>query len=71
MLGAINGGLGMKLANNTTKGEIAYGVVADVMLFLYLGVNLIGNRWSRKGGSGNGSSPDNLTEKVAIDGHGA
>ena len=63
MLEVMNGGLGMKLANNTTKSEIAYSVLAGVMLFLHLGVILIGDRWSKKGGFGNGSSPGNLTEK--------
>ncbi|GAB7337801.1 hypothetical protein MBLNU457_4211t1 [Dothideomycetes sp. NU457] len=37
-LGAINGGLGLQLAANTTGGEIAYGVVAGVFFLLYFAV---------------------------------
>jgi hypothetical protein len=36
ILGVINGGLGLKLAGNSKKGEIAYGVVAGVMLVIYI-----------------------------------
>lgn len=35
-LGIINGGLGLKLSDNTTKGEIAYGVVAGVMWLIWM-----------------------------------
>jgi len=34
-LGAINGGLGLQLAANTTGGEIAYGVIAGFFFVLY------------------------------------
>lgn len=34
-LGAINGGLGLQLAANTTGGEIAYGVVVGVFFVVY------------------------------------
>ena len=30
-LGIINGGLGLRLSDNTTKGEIAYGVIAGLV----------------------------------------
>lgn len=32
----INGGLGLQLANNTRKGEIAYGVVAGFVWVVYI-----------------------------------
>ena len=35
-LGIINGGIGLMLADNTTGGEIAYGVVAGVMGTVYI-----------------------------------
>lgn len=35
-LGIINGGLGLQLSGNTVKGEIAYGVVAGVMWWLWM-----------------------------------
>ncbi|KAI5243156.1 hypothetical protein E4T43_04305 [Aureobasidium subglaciale] len=35
-LGIVNGGLGLELANNTRKGEIAYGVVAGVVWVVYV-----------------------------------
>jgi len=37
-LGIINGGLGLQLSGNTTKGEIAYGVVAGFMWLLWMTV---------------------------------
>lgn len=64
VLGVINGGLGMQLANNTTKGEIAYGVIAGVVLVMYVGIILIGDRGSRKGWAEN-ETPENSTEKIA------
>lgn len=64
LLGTINGGLGLQLANNTTKGEIAYGVIAGVMFLTYLGVILIGPRMRRKGRAESGT-PENLVEKSA------
>ncbi|MCJ1306759.1 hypothetical protein MMC25_000402 [Agyrium rufum] len=36
ILGAINGGLGLQLSANTTKGEVAYGVIAGVVFVGYL-----------------------------------
>jgi len=35
-LGIINGGLGLQLSGNTTKGEIIYGVVAGVIWSLWV-----------------------------------
>ena len=63
-LGMINGGLGMKLANNTVKGEIAYGIIGGVILVFYMGVNLIGAGRSSKGGK-EGETAENITEKSA------
>ncbi|KAI9700763.1 MAG: hypothetical protein M1836_002132 [Candelina mexicana] len=40
ILGAINGGLGLQLSENTVKGEIAYGVIVGVMFALWLAVVL-------------------------------
>ena len=37
-LGIINGGLGLKLSGNTTKGKIAYGVVAGIVWLLWMSV---------------------------------
>ncbi len=42
-----------------TKGEIAYGVITGAILFIYVGINLIGDRQSRKGGVGN-ETPGNF-----------
>jgi len=41
ILGAINGGLGLRLAANSKKAEIAYGVVAGVVGVCYTGVTLL------------------------------
>lgn len=35
VLAVVNGGLGLKLANNTTGGKIAYGAAAGVMAVAY------------------------------------
>ena len=64
VLGMINGGLGLQLANNSTKGEIAYGVIAGVVFVLYIGVILIGDRRSGKARMG-GRMSENITEKSA------
>lgn len=37
-LAIINGGLGLKFADNTTGGKIAYGVVAGLIWVCWLGV---------------------------------
>jgi uncharacterized BrkB/YihY/UPF0761 family membrane protein len=34
-LGIINGGLGLQLAANTAKGNVAYGVIAGVIVVIY------------------------------------
>lgn len=39
-LGIINGGLGLKLSDNTTGGKIAYGVVAGVMWVTWMAISL-------------------------------
>ncbi|KAF7875135.1 hypothetical protein EAF04_002307 [Stromatinia cepivora] len=57
-LGIINGGLGLKLAGNSKKGEIAYGVIAGFMWVLWMAVILLATMKSR-------SRRDN-----GIDGHG-
>lgn len=35
-LGMINGGLGLKLSENTTKGEIGYGVIAGFFWLVWM-----------------------------------
>lgn len=48
ILAVINGGLGLKLADNTRSGKIVYAVVAAVVALLYA-VFVVARR---KGGSG-------------------
>ena len=38
-LGIINGGLGLMLSDNTTKGEIAYGEIAGGIWLTWIGVS--------------------------------
>ena len=38
LLGVINGGLGLMLAKNSTKGKIAWGVVAGVVGLVYVAI---------------------------------
>jgi len=47
-LGIINGGLGLRLANNSHSGEIAYGVVAAVMWLAYVVSAVVGEMRRRK-----------------------
>ena len=47
ILGAINGGLGLQLANNSTGGEIAYGVVAGVVFLVWFAVIVVRSLHSR------------------------
>ena len=42
VLGAINGGLGLQLADNSMKDEIAYGVVAGVVYVAWFAVVVVG-----------------------------
>lgn len=58
-LGIINGGLGLDFSGNTTEVEIAYGVVAGVVWFAWVGVMIWAALYKRGGtetGSGKGSS---------------
>ncbi|KAK6346074.1 hypothetical protein TWF730_010406 [Orbilia blumenaviensis] len=67
ILGIVNGGLGLDLANNTTGGKIAYAVVAGVMGLAWLVATVL---YYAKGGNqavGGGKlqskpSPDGMTE---------
>jgi hypothetical protein len=43
-LGIINGGLGLKLADNSRSGKIAYGVVAGFMWLAWVTASVIGER---------------------------
>ena len=54
ILGVINGGLGLQWADNTTKGEIAYGVIAGIVGVVYLLV--LAFAWNRKRTPGRSSA---------------
>ena len=43
-LGIINGGLGLRLANNTNSGKIAYGVIAGFMWLAWVAAMVIGEK---------------------------
>ena len=77
-LGIINGGLGLQLSGNTTKGEIAYGVIAGVIWLVWVAVSLMSYLSSRgslgetgesisKKETSNGSNPerDSMVNKTA------
>ncbi|CAG8971654.1 hypothetical protein HYALB_00003122 [Hymenoscyphus albidus] len=46
LLAVINGGLGLKLANNSRGGKIAYGVVAGIMGVAYIAVVILKRKGS-------------------------
>ena len=52
LLGMINGGLGLRLANNTTGGKIAYSVIAGISGCAFLGLIV----WSEMQNSASGKS---------------
>lgn len=52
--GAVNGGLGLKLAANTKNGEIAFGVVAGVVAVMYASIVLVKRKGGKAVGNGNG-----------------
>lgn len=47
-LGIINGGLGLRLSNDTHNGKIAYGVVAGVIWIAWMAIAVIKQRGKRK-----------------------
>lgn len=63
-LGIINGGLGLNLANNTTRGKIAYGIFAAVMFSAFVAASVYGEikRARRQ------RSPPSYTETLASSG---
>ena len=48
LLGAINGGLGLQLAADTVKGEIAYGVITAFFFLLWFAVWLYDRSRTRR-----------------------
>jgi hypothetical protein len=66
----INGGLGLRLANNTTGGKIAYGVAAGISGCAFLGLILWSEMQNRSSGkvrkpdshaAGNGGEDEDKT----------
>jgi len=52
VLGVINGGLGLDLAGEDAKGEIAYGVIAGFFYLLWLLVVILTEVRRRRAGAG-------------------
>jgi hypothetical protein len=68
-LGIINGGLGLKLADNSRSGKVAYGVVAGFMWLAWVAASVIGER-RRK--SASGTQPQRIKpERHGSDGSGS
>jgi hypothetical protein len=61
-IGIINGGLGLKLANNSRSGEIAYGIVAGIIWLVWMAAAVYGEikkaRLKREGKEGRTEVPD-------------
>lgn len=55
--GIINGGLGLQLAANSSKGNIAYGVVAGAVFVIYIVVVLATGLKKRNAEKTEASSP--------------
>ena len=66
LLAVINGGLGLKLSDNTKSGEIAYGVIAGLVFLLYLAVFLFTTVKPRAGRTVDGVAPPGTYSSEAI-----
>ena len=68
-LGIINGGLGLQLSGNTTKGEIAYGVIAGVVWLVWLAVVVMSHLKTRgtRGETGEKISKNGTHDESPID----
>lgn len=60
-LGIINGGLGLRLSDNTKGGEIAYGVIAGLLWILWLVVVVFGYAKRDSRGQNGGETGEKLT----------
>lgn len=65
-LGIINGGLGLRLANNTKTGEIAYGVVAGIIWLVWM-VAAVYGEIKRKKAPANRNPPPYSKEHASSD----
>ncbi|KAF7907710.1 uncharacterized protein EAF01_005296 [Botrytis porri] len=69
-LGIINGGLGLRLADNSKKGEIAYGLIAGFIWVLWVAVILFATVkiGGRRGSGMDGSGASVIREKSSTEG---
>lgn len=59
-LGIVNGGLGLRLSDNSNNGKIAYGVVAGLIWVAWMAVAIVSKRRSKRSGLDRGSSEMSL-----------
>jgi hypothetical protein len=62
-LGIVNGGLGLKLADNSTYGPIVYAIFAAVAWLIYVVAIVIGERRKRNSSMG---GPPKYDEAMAL-----
>ena len=60
-LGIINGGLGLRLSDNTKGGEIAYGIVAGLLWILWMAVVVFSYAKGSSRGQNVGETGEKLT----------
>lgn len=65
VLGVITGGTGLKLADNTTGGDIAYGVVAGLVIVAYAGVWFWSKRQAKTKTENTGSQGNDIEMKAS------
>lgn len=63
-LAMINGGLGLRLSDNSKKGEIAYGVIAGLVWLGWMGVAVMHEARKAKQGRGSGGQQSGSAEKI-------
>lgn len=65
-LGIINGGLGLRLSDNTTKGTIAYSVVAAIVWVVWMSVAVF-----KQVNGGSGKKGEKINGAKSYEGSGA
>lgn len=67
-LGIINGGFGLELSDNTTKGKIGYSVVAAIVWLVWMSVAVF--KEVKRGSGESGETGEKISEEKRYEGSG-